>query len=144
VIRLPSPLSKIQLVGLVALIAAALPAPSTQWASVQAQSPAIAKPSNPGSEAAVRRMTKEALTWTLRYDLMTDEVAQTVKAGEPSLRQMFQDLGPLESITFVEVDPSGADVFDAKHANGLLRWTVKLTPDGKTSSVFLRRFMDLR
>jgi Zn-dependent protease with chaperone function len=86
-------------------------------------------PNNPGSEGSVRRMSYE------------------FPRGEPPrlaaiMRQVFTKLGPIESMTFVGVYPSGADVFDVRHANGIVRWAVTLSPNGSTSSVSLLRKLD--
>jgi hypothetical protein len=99
---------------------------------------------NPASEAAVRRMTEEALRWQINYDLLTDSMAAQVRAQEAGLRQMFAQLGSLQSISFVGVDPQGRDVFDVRHANGTLRWTIQLTPAGKTATAVLFRTVDAR
>jgi hypothetical protein len=47
-------------------------------------------------------------------------------------------LGAIESVTFVEVDMQGGDAFDVKFANGGLRWSIVVLPDGKTAAAGIR------
>lgn len=99
---------------------------------------------NAASETAVRRLTDEALRGQIDYDLLTDEFAARVRVQEAGLRQMFAQLGSLQSITRVGVDEQGRDIFDARHANGSLRWSIQLTPDGKVASAVVFRAIDTR
>ena len=63
---------------------------------------------------------------------------EVTRAQLPQLQQTFKTLGAIESVTFVEVDLQGGDAFDVKFANGALRWTIVVTPDGKTAAAGIR------
>ena len=93
----------------------------------------------PGSAAAVRRMSEENARGEPDFDLLTPGMAQAARAQVESLRQLFSDLGPIQSVTFVDVDPMGADIYDVEYANGSLTWVIALTPDGKTAMAGVRR-----
>jgi hypothetical protein len=113
--------------------------------AAHAQVPALPDPTrkpNPASEATVSRMSEEALQWHPNYELMTDEFAANVRAQETALRQMFQQLGQTKSIVFVGVTPTGMDVYNVQYANGVLRWAIQLTPEGKTATALLVRLKD--
>ena len=45
----------------------------------------------------------------------------------------------IESVKFVEVNPQGLDAYDVQYANGAVRWTILLGPDGKTATAGVRR-----
>lgn len=93
----------------------------------------------PGSEAAVRRMSEENARGEPNYDLLSPGLAQATRAQLESLEQLFSDLGPIGSVTFVEVGRTGADVYDVEYENGSLTWTIALTLDGKTAMAGVRR-----
>ena len=93
---------------------------------------------NPLSEAAVRRMVAELARGEPNYDLLTPALQEVTRQQLPQLQQLFQSLGAIESVTFVEVGPQGGDVFDVKFANGAVRWNIALTPDGKTAGAGVR------
>lgn len=91
-----------------------------------------------GSEAAVRRMIDELVRGEPDYNLLSESMAHVTREQLPNLQQMFTELGPVESVTFVEVDPVGADVFDVQFARGSLTWVIVLTSDGKTAMANIR------
>jgi hypothetical protein len=93
---------------------------------------------NPLSEAAVRRMIAELQRGEPNYDLLTPAMQDVTRAQLAGLQQLFQPLGAIESVTFVEVGPQGGDVFDVTFANGAVRWNISLTPDGKTAGAGVR------
>jgi len=93
---------------------------------------------NPLSEPAVRRMVAELARGEPNYDLLTPALQEVTRQQLPQLQQLFQSLGAIESVTFVEVGPQGGDAFDVKFANGAVRWNIALTPDGKTAGAGVR------
>jgi hypothetical protein len=64
-------------------------------------------------------------------------MADATRPQLTALKERFSSLGPVESVTFVEVAPSG-DVYEVRYANGGLRWTISLTSDGKLANVGLQ------
>jgi hypothetical protein len=93
---------------------------------------------NPLSEATIRRTAEELARGEPNYDLLTPGMQQVTRAQLAGLQQTMQSMGAIESVTFVEVDAQGRDAFDVKFANGTLRWTIALTPDGKTAGAGIR------
>jgi Peptidase family S41/N-terminal domain of Peptidase_S41 in eukaryotic IRBP len=87
----------------------------------------------PGTEAAVRRMSEENARGEPDYDLLVPPLADATRNQLPRLKEMFSSLGAIESVEFVEVGPGGGDVYEVHYANGALRWMIALTPDGKTA-----------
>lgn len=74
----------------------------------------------PGSEAAL-------------HDLLAGKAE-----GHPMLQHVLPQLGALKSLTFVEVNLMGNDIYNAKFANGALNLTVGLDAEGKIESFFFR------
>ncbi len=90
------------------------------------------------SEAAARRLLAEAASQQFRYDLMTPQLAETIRNDIPTLKAQIDHWGNLQSLTFRRVDPGGADVYDVKFANGGARLVLVLTADGKAMVADLR------
>jgi hypothetical protein len=86
----------------------------------------------PGSEAAVRRMSDENARGEPNYDLLSPEMAQGTRPQVEQLKKIFSDLGPIKAVKFVEVGPAGLDTYEAEYTNGSLVWQILLGPDGKT------------
>jgi hypothetical protein len=93
---------------------------------------------NPGSEAAIRRSADELARGEPNYDLLSPGLQEATRQQLPRLKEIFTSLGALESVTFVNVDVQGGDVFDVKFASGALTWTIALTPDGKIAMSGIR------
>lgn len=93
----------------------------------------------PGSEAAVRRMSEENLRGEPNFDLLSPELAQATRNQIEGLKRLFAELGPIESVKFLEVNPQGLDTYDVQYANGTVSWTILLGPDGKTVMAGVRR-----
>jgi hypothetical protein len=91
-----------------------------------------------GAEAALRDRIEELVRGEPRYDRMTAEMAETTRRQLPTLQKALAGFGPLQSITFHEVDFMGGDVFDVEFTNGAGRWTVVLAPDNKMAMAFFR------
>jgi hypothetical protein len=93
---------------------------------------------NPLSEPTIRRTADELARGEPNYDLLTPQMQQVTRAQLAGLQQTFKNLGAIESVTFVEVDGQGGDAFDVKFANGGLRWSIVVLPDGKTAAAGIR------
>jgi hypothetical protein len=91
----------------------------------------------PGGEATLRRVSEELARGEPNYDLFSPQMAEVTKPQLTALKERFSSLGPVESVTFVEVAPSG-DVYEVRYANGGLRWTISLTSDGKLANASLQ------
>jgi hypothetical protein len=93
----------------------------------------------PGAEAAVRRMSDENLRGEPNYDLLSAPLAQATRNQIAGLKTLFAELGPLQTVKFLEVNPQGADMYEVQYANGKAAWTILLGPDGKTELAGVRR-----
>jgi hypothetical protein len=93
----------------------------------------------PGGEAAVRRMSDENMRGEPNYDLLSPELGQATRNQLDGLKRLFAELGPIESVRFMEVGPQGADQYEARYANGTMVWTILLDADGKTATAGVRR-----
>ena len=93
---------------------------------------------SPAVDAAARRLVDEASTQKFRYDLMSPQAAAAVRNVAPTLASQFAGWGAVQSVTFREVGPGGADVYDVKLANGAARLILVLAADGKVLLVDLR------
>jgi hypothetical protein len=89
----------------------------------------------PGSEAAVRRIIDENQRGEPNYQLMTAFVAKATRAQLPQLKELFLSMGALESVTFIEVDRFGSDIYNVKMAKGAMRISIVLTSDGKVENI---------
>jgi hypothetical protein len=89
----------------------------------------------PGGDAAIRRLMDEARAGTPDYTRMETGLADAVRAQLTAIQAELAKLGTLESLTFKSVGPDGADIYEAKFANGTQEWRLRLAPDGKLSSV---------
>jgi hypothetical protein len=96
------------------------------------------KTANSLSEPTIRRTADELARGEPNYDLLTLGMQEVTRAQLAALQQTFQSLGAIESVTFVEVDMQGGDAFDVKFANGALRWSIVVLPDGKTAAAAIR------
>jgi hypothetical protein len=93
----------------------------------------------PGADAAVRRMSDELLRGEPNYDLLSPELGQATRTQLQGLSKLFAELGPIDTVKFLEVGPQGADNYEAQYANGKVAWTILLGPDGKTVMSGVRR-----
>ena len=92
----------------------------------------------PGGEATVRRVSEELARGEPNYDLLSPQMANVTRQQLPALKQRLSSLGPVQSVKFVEVGPSGGDVYEVQYANGGLRWIISLTSDGKLANAGLQ------
>ncbi len=86
----------------------------------------------PGSEAALRRLETGLADGHPPYDLLDDEMANATRQQLPFLQSDLSRRGALESLTFVEVDLTGADIYEGRFADkSSMRFGITLGPDGK-------------
>jgi beta-lactamase regulating signal transducer with metallopeptidase domain len=94
------------------------------------------KPS-PGTEAAVRREIEAFRNGKVDYAKLSPGLAAETKKQMPVLQQGVQKLGPVKSISFKGVLPSGMDVYDVAFAHGNTQWKIApLTADGRIEGLF--------
>ena len=84
-----------------------------------------------GSEAALRRLIAGLASNTPDYATMSPPLAEITRQQLPQLHAGVSQLGALQGMTFVEVDPRGGDVYNVAFAGGVRRFEVVLDADGK-------------
>jgi CubicO group peptidase (beta-lactamase class C family) len=89
----------------------------------------------PGSEAALRRIIEESQSGKPNYDLMSPSLAEATRQQLRLLQSAIVPLGALQSVSFKGVGPGGADIYQAKFANGTLEYRIWVSADGKVDSV---------
>lgn len=104
------------------------------WSEVALQS--IPTGPSPRSEAALRRVIERTARGDPDYTALTPDFAEAVKPNMAEVQRTLASLGPLQSLTFKQVDMMGADVYHATFANGAMDWVIYMTADGKIASVF--------
>jgi hypothetical protein len=96
-----------------------------------------AQKASPGTEAAVRALDASLAAGKPDYGAMTPAVAAAIRKQLPKLQQGLAGLGPIEDVRFLGVNAQGADVYDVRHAKGVMHWTVALAPDGKIAAAWV-------
>jgi CubicO group peptidase (beta-lactamase class C family) len=84
----------------------------------------------PGSEPALRKFIANIVAGTPDYSTMSPLGADATRAMLPQLQQIYEDFGPLRSLTFAGVTLVGFDSYRAEFANGAADYTILLAPDG--------------
>jgi beta-lactamase regulating signal transducer with metallopeptidase domain len=96
-----------------------------------------AKKPSPGTKAAVLREIEAFRNGKVDSDKLSPGLAAQTKKQISVLQQGVQKLGPVKSITFKGVLPSGMDVYAVAFANGNTQWLIApLTTDGKIEGLF--------
>jgi hypothetical protein len=85
----------------------------------------------PGSEAVARRLIGGLVSNMPDYNTMSPQVAASTRQQLPKLREGLHQLGDVQSLKFVQVDPQGGDQYDVTFAHGVRRVGVIITPDEK-------------
>lgn len=85
----------------------------------------------PTSEAALRRIIEEVRNGTPNYELMSPNLAATVRQQLPQVQAQIVQLGSVQSISFKGVGPAGADIYQVQFANGAREFRIGFGADGK-------------
>ncbi|HEY8004341.1 MAG TPA: S41 family peptidase [Phenylobacterium sp.] len=94
---------------------------------------------SPGTEAALRGVIESTARGEPDYADMTADLAEGVKPQIANVRKVLADLGPLQSLTFKQVDMLGSDVYHATFAKGGMDWVIYVNDHGKVAAVFYTR-----
>ncbi len=84
-----------------------------------------------GSEAAVRRLLGEISSGNPNYAAMTERAESATRRRLEQTSATLAGLGPLRTVTFVEVDAFGGDLFETRFENGAARVAIALNQDGR-------------
>jgi CubicO group peptidase (beta-lactamase class C family) len=88
----------------------------------------------PEGEPAIRRLMTELASGKPDYDRMSPAFADETRRQLEQLQKLMLQLGAVKSVTFVRVQPNGADVYRVACEHGSAEWEVLLSPDGKIES----------
>jgi hypothetical protein len=92
----------------------------------------------PGSDAVLRKYIADIVAGTPDYSMMSPLGAQATRTMLPLLRQTYQSLGPLRSLTFTRVTLQDFDSYRAEFANSAAIYAINLSPDGKIAMMNYR------
>jgi len=92
----------------------------------------------PGSEAALRRIIEELRSGKPNYDLMSPNLAATIRQQLPQLQGNFVQFGAVQSVSFKGVGQAGADIYEVRFANGAAEFRIGIGPDGKVEPLAMR------
>jgi len=92
------------------------------------------KPS-PGTEAAARKLIETQEAGHPDYQEMVPNLAAMAQLQRTLMQRMFAALGPLRSLEFKKVAPTGLDTYQATFAHGTVKVVISpLTSDGKVAA----------
>lgn len=112
-------------------------AATAQRLTARTQAQVKAQTASPGTEAAARQLDTGTAVGKPPYDAMTEELAAVTRPQVPRIQSYLAGLGPIQDVRFLGVSPQGADVYDIRHANGIVRWTVVLNAEGKIAGALV-------
>jgi hypothetical protein len=92
----------------------------------------------PGSEAALRKMIEDVRAGKPDYGTMSAGLAEATRQQLSQLQSGVTKLGAIQSVTFLGVGSSGADIYTVKFANGSAEYEILLAADGKIESARVR------
>jgi beta-lactamase regulating signal transducer with metallopeptidase domain len=112
-------------------------AATAEQVAARTQARIKAQTAKPGTEAAARQLAAGIAAGKPPYEAMTPELAAVTRPQVPRIQTWLAGMGPLEQVRFLGVNPQGLDVYDFRHANGIVRWTVALDANGKISAALV-------
>jgi len=97
---------------------------------------------SPGTEAAARNLIETQEAGHPDYQQMAPNLAAVAQLQQSVMQRVFRTLGPLQSLKFKKVAPSGLDIYDAAFAHGNMQVVISpLSSDGKVSAFAITRPM---
>lgn len=91
-----------------------------------------------GTEEALRKVLAGIASGQPAYDLMTPSLAEVARPQQQQTEALFKALGPLQSLTFQDVNLNGVDEYVGRFENGVLLFSLSLDPQGKIGGMFFR------
>jgi beta-lactamase regulating signal transducer with metallopeptidase domain len=101
-------------------------------ARVQAQTAA------PGSEQRMRGLVDGIASGNPPYADMSPELADLTRQQLAHLRNAVNTLGPVQSVEFRGVSPTGWDMYEVRQEKGLTQWRIHLSNDGRIDGALLQ------
>ena len=84
----------------------------------------------PGSAAVLRRVVDEVKSGRPNYDVMSPELAQSVRQNLSDMQRELTYFGEVKSIEFVGIDSNLADIYDVTQERAYTKWHIKLGQNG--------------
>jgi hypothetical protein len=85
----------------------------------------------PNSESTLLRLIGEVAAGTPNYEQITPALAELMRSQQDAMKSLLTKLGPVQSVSFKSVRPSGADVYDVTFVNGAVQCQLGFQADGK-------------
>lgn len=92
---------------------------------------------SPGTEAALHRLIEGLISGKPNYNEMIPAVADATRHQLPNLQSGHEELGAVQSVTFLGVGRQGEDVYTVRHANGASHWRIALDSKGMISTAWV-------
>jgi Domain of unknown function (DUF3471)/Glyoxalase superfamily protein len=92
---------------------------------------------SPGTEAALHRLIEGLINGKPNYDEMIPAVANATRHQLPNLQSGHEELGAVQSVTFLGVGRQGEDVYTVRHVNGASHWRIALDSKGMISTAWV-------
>jgi hypothetical protein len=92
---------------------------------------------NPGSEAALHRLIAGLTKGKPNYDEMSPALAEATRHQLPNLQSGHEELGAVQSVTFLGVGRQGEDVYTVRHENGASHWRIALDSKGTITTAWV-------
>jgi len=99
---------------------------------------AQAAPEPAGHEQMLRGLIREAADGKINYQAMTPDLAEAVRPQAAASRSELVALGPLKSVTFETVDPTGSEIYRTTFEHGALTWAFQVNGQGLISNAAYR------
>jgi hypothetical protein len=92
----------------------------------------------PEGEAVLRQVIAQHQGGVPDFDRMVPPLAALAREQVDMVCDVLRQAGPLKTLSFRGVMPSGSDVYDATFENASMEWGVALLPDGRISGLYFR------
>lgn len=89
-------------------------------------------------ESLLQRVIEEHQRGAPDYAQMTPPLAAIAREQFPMIRSELERLGPVRTMAFKGVTPTGWDVYDIGFEEGRQEWSFVLAADGRFSGIFFR------
>ena len=93
----------------------------------------------PQGEDYIRRQVDGLAKGEQPFDIFSPGLKEELKGPVPAdLQKMMKEQGPVQSVSFVRVDPMGADEYEVAFAKATFVWTMAINGEGKIVFTFFR------
>jgi len=93
------------------------------------------KSRDPASEALLRKAVDGLRDGHPDYQQMSPSLGAVTKMQLPQLQTTISALGALKTVTFKDVGPAGADIYEIAFEKGRTQWRIIVGADGKAETI---------